>query len=42
MKRPRIYIDASVVDLDKIRGFNAVNLREGYSPIEIRIPREVV
>jgi len=31
-----------IVHFDKIRGFNAVNLREGYLPIEIRSPREVV
>jgi len=31
-----------IVHLDKIRGFNAVNLREGYPAIEIRSPREVI
>ena len=31
-----------IVHYDKIRGFNAVNLREGYLPIEIRSPLEVV
>lgn len=31
-----------IVHFDKIRGFNAVNLREGYLPIEIRSPMEVV
>ena len=31
-----------IVHLDRIRGFNAVNLREGYLPIEIRSPMEVV
>ena len=31
-----------IVHWEKIRGFNAVNLREGYPPIEIRSPREVV
>lgn len=31
-----------IVHLDKIRGFNSVNIREGYSPIEIRTPREVI
>ncbi len=31
-----------LVHFDKIRGFNAVNLREGYLPIEIRSPLEVV
>jgi len=30
-----------IVHFDKIRGFNAVNLREGYLPIEIRSPMEV-
>jgi hypothetical protein len=31
-----------IVHWDKIRLFNAVNLRAGYAPIEIRSPREVV
>lgn len=31
-----------VVHWDKIRKFNVVNLQEGYPPIEIRSPREVV
>lgn len=31
-----------IVHWDKIRMFNAVNLREGYPEIEIRSPREVV
>jgi predicted nucleic acid-binding protein len=31
-----------IVHFDKIRGFNAVNLREGYLPIEIRSPMEIV
>jgi predicted nucleic acid-binding protein len=31
-----------IVHFEKIRGFNAVNLREGYTSIEIRSPREVV
>ncbi len=31
-----------IVHLKKIRGFNSVNLREGYPPIEIRSPKEVV
>jgi len=31
-----------IVHLDKIRGFNAVNLKEGYGPIEIRSPREII
>jgi len=31
-----------IVHLEKTRGFNAVNLREGYKPLEIRSPREVV
>lgn len=31
-----------IVHFEKIRGFNAVNLQEGYAPIEIRSPREVV
>ena len=31
-----------IVHFDKMRGFNAVNLREGYLPIEIHSPKEVV
>jgi len=31
-----------IVHWDRIRLFNAVNLREGYPPIEIRSPREVI
>jgi hypothetical protein len=31
-----------LVHYDKIRGFNSVNLREGYPSIEIHSPKEVV
>jgi hypothetical protein len=31
-----------IVHYDKIRGFNAVNLREGYPPIAIYSPLEIV
>ena len=31
-----------IVNLDKIRLFNSVNLREGYRVLEIRTPREVI
>lgn len=31
-----------LVHWEKIRGFNSVNLREGYNPIDIRSPREVI
>lgn len=31
-----------IVHYDKIRGFNAVNLMNDYSTIEIRSPREVI
>jgi predicted nucleic acid-binding protein len=31
-----------IVHLDKIRLFNAVNLREGYPLIDIRSPKEIV
>ena len=31
-----------IVNLDKIKQFNSVNLREGYSILEIRTPREVI
>lgn len=31
-----------IVHFDKIRQFNSMNIREGYKPIEIYSPREVV
>ena len=31
-----------IVNLDKIKLFNSVNLREGYCILEIRSPREVI
>jgi hypothetical protein len=31
-----------IVNLDRIRGYNSVNMRYGYPLIEIRTPREVV
>ena len=31
-----------ILHIDKIRAFNAVNLLQGYQPIDIRSPREVV
>lgn len=31
-----------IVHFDKIRAFNAVNLKEGYQQMEMRTPREVV
>lgn len=31
-----------IVHLDKIRGFNAVNLQQGYPLIEIRSPKEII
>jgi hypothetical protein len=31
-----------IVHYEKIRGFNSVNLNQGYAPIEIRSPREMV
>ena len=31
-----------IVNLDRIRLFNAVNLKNGYSTLEIRSPREVL
>ncbi len=31
-----------IVHYDKIRFFNAVNLREGYNPVDIRSPLEIV
>ena len=31
-----------IVNLDRIRGYNSVNLKLGYRPIEIRTPQELV
>lgn len=31
-----------IVNLDRIRGYNSVNMRFGYPLIEIRTPREVI
>ena len=31
-----------IVRFDRIRGFNAVNLREGYGTLDIRSPMEVM
>ncbi len=31
-----------IVNLERIHGYNSVNLRKGYPMIEIRIPREVL
>ncbi len=31
-----------IVNLSRIHGYNSVNLRQGYSMIEIRTPREVM
>jgi hypothetical protein len=31
-----------IVNLDRIRGYNSVNMRYGYPLIEIRTPREVI
>jgi predicted nucleic acid-binding protein len=31
-----------IVHWDKIRRFNAINTREGYPPLEIRSPQEVI
>ena len=30
-----------IVNLERIRGYNAINLREGYKMIEIRTPKEI-
>ena len=31
-----------IVNLERIHGYNSVNLRKGYPLIEIRTPREVL
>jgi len=31
-----------IVNLDRIRGYNGVNLKNGYSVVEIRSPRELL
>ena len=36
------HMDEHVVDLQRIHGYNSVNLRRGYPMIEIRTPREVL
>jgi len=30
-----------IVNLERIRGFNSINLRDGYNLLEIRTPREI-
>lgn len=30
-----------IVNLQRIRGYNAINLREGYNTLEIRTPKEI-
>ncbi len=30
-----------IVNLERIRGYNSINFREGYQMIEIRTPREI-
>lgn len=30
-----------IVNLDRIRGYNGINLLMGYNPIEIRTPKEI-
>ena len=31
-----------IVNLDRIKGYNSVNLRRGYSMVEIRSPRDLI
>jgi len=31
-----------IVNLDRIRGYNGVNLKYGYSVVEIRTPKELL
>ncbi|MBI4668756.1 MAG: PIN domain protein [Elusimicrobia bacterium] len=31
-----------IVNLERIRAYNSVNIREGYPPLEIRSPKEVL
>jgi hypothetical protein len=31
-----------IVNLDKIKGYNSVNLRKGYAMIEIRSPKDLI
>jgi len=31
-----------IVNLDRIKGYNSVNLRFGYKPIEIRSPKDLI
>ncbi len=30
-----------IVNLERIRGYNSINIREGYKMIEIRTPKEI-
>ena len=30
-----------IVNLERIRGYNSINIREGYKMIEIRSPKEI-
>lgn len=30
-----------IVNLEKIKGYNAINIREGYQVTEIRTPKEI-
>ncbi|MCU0420555.1 MAG: hypothetical protein MUC38_12960 [Cyclobacteriaceae bacterium] len=29
-----------IVNIERIRGYNSINIRDGYKPLEIRTPRE--
>ena len=31
-----------IVNVNRIRGYNAINLQQGYSPIDIRSPKEII
>ena len=31
-----------IVNLDRIKGYNSVNLRRGYSMVEIRSPKDLI
>ena len=39
---PDNYRDKHIVNLKRIRGYNAVNLKPGYPTIEIRSPQEMI
>ena len=52
MKKPRLYFDTSVfggiydiefqTETDRIRGYNSINLKNGYMQLDIRSPKDII